>query len=471
MKMLMFKKLDAKIAVFVLFLLCFSSISGAKLTNKIDGIIGHPSQQKVQFAVKIIEARTGEIVYERDAHRAMVPASNMKIVTSAAALQYLGDDYEFTTTVGLLEDKLVVIGRGDPLLGDEKTDAKFGRGAGWLLDDIVEAVKQSDINSISDLVIDSTFFDASRVHADWPMDQLNRPYACEVCGLNYNGNCVRITARNVKGVVQLQTEPQTGYLSIVNNVKAVSNGSSAIGSYRNTGLNNITVYGNCRKPAGFDVAVERPASFFGFLLTERLNAGGIAASGQLMEKHVNIRKVKVLKEYSTPISQVLYRCNKDSFNLAAESLLKTISAKANRDANGSWQGGSELVCQYLNRLGIGSDEFCIDDGSGLSKKNKLSANAIVEVLLDTHKSKRWLIFKESLAVGGQDGTIRKYFKDKKYKGKILGKTGYIKGVKAFSGICDTDNGEFIFSILTNNSYNGKTRAAINDIVEAIIDAN
>jgi serine-type D-Ala-D-Ala carboxypeptidase/endopeptidase (penicillin-binding protein 4) len=231
------------------------------------------------------------------------------------------------------------------------------------------------------------------------------------------------------------------------------------------------VHGKCRESAGFDVAIERPAALFGVLLAERLNAGGIAAEGELMERHVNLRKVKVLKEYSTPISQVLYRCNKDSFNLAAESLLKTISAQANRGANGSWQGGSVLVSQYLNSLGIGSDEFCIDDGSGLSKENKLSANAIVEVLLNTYESERWQIFKGSLAVGGQDGTIRKYFKDKKYKGKIFGKTGYIKGVKAFSGICETGNGEFVFSILTNNSYNGKTRGAINDIVKAIIDAN
>ncbi len=467
----MFRKLNAKSAVFVLFLLCFCSVSGAKLVNKIDGIIARPSQKKVQFAVKIIEARTGKIVYERDSHRAMVPASNMKVITSAAALRYLGANYEFITTVGLLGDKLVVIGRGDPLLGDEKMDAKLGRGAGWIFDDIFEVVKQGDVNSISDVVIDGTFFDDSRVHGSWPIEQVNRPYACEVCGLNYNGNCVRITAKNVAGQVRLEMEPLTGYLNIVNKVKAIAKGSSAIGSYRNAGVNNITVHGKCRKSAGFDVAVERPAAFFGVLLAERFNAGGIATEGQLIERHVNLRKVKVLKEYSTPISQVLYRCNKDSFNLAAESLLKTISANANRGANGSWQGGGELVSQYLNSLGIGSDEFYIDDGSGLSKENKLSTNAIVEVLLNTYKSKRWQIFKESLAIGGQDGTIHKYFKDKKYKGKIFGKTGYIKGVKAFSGICNTDNGEYVFSILTNNSYNGKTRGAINDIVKAIIDAN
>ena len=169
---------------------------------------------------------------------------------------------------------------------------------------------------------------------------------------------------------------------------------------------------------------------------------------------------------------MFYRCNKDSFGLGAECLLKTISAQANeKKMNGSWQGGRALISRYLNSLSISDDEFYIDDGSGLSRENKLSANAIVEILSNTYNSPQWPIFKQSLAVGGRDGTVRKYFRDRRYSGKIFGKTGYINGVRAFSGICSTDNGEFIFSILTNNSRTSKTRKAINDIVKAVIDAN
>lgn len=468
----MFGLLSKKISVFIVYLLCFCSVSFASLGSKIDGIINRPSQKKIQFAVKIVKAATGKVVYERNGHQPMTPASNMKLVISATAMRYLGDDYEFTTTVGLLGDTLVVIGRGDPLLGDKATDAAFGRRENWLLDDIVEAVKQAGADSISGIIIDSIFFDDISVNPNWPISQLNRPYACQIGGLNYNGNCVRITATNVNGRVRLQVKPETAYLNIINKAKAVSKGSSAIGSYRNAGINNITVHGKCRKSAGFDVAIERPAGFFGFLLAERLNSAGISVQGQLIEKHIDTKGMNVLREYNTSIERVLYRCNKDSFNLAAESLFKTISAQANgKKMNGSWQGGHEVISKYLNSLSISSDEFYIDDGSGLSSKNKLSTNAIVKILLNTYKTKQWPIFKGSLAVGGQDGTARKYFKDKKYKGKIFGKTGYIKGVKAFSGVCETNNGEFVFSILTNNSYNGKTRAAINDIVKAIIDTN
>jgi D-alanyl-D-alanine carboxypeptidase/D-alanyl-D-alanine-endopeptidase (penicillin-binding protein 4) len=120
-------------------------------------------------------------------------------------------------------------------------------------------------------------------------------------------------------------------------------------------------------------------------------------------------------------------------------------------------------------LGVSRDQFYINDGSGLSRENRLSANAITKVLLDVYKSRNRKLYKDSLAVGGLDGTIRRYFKEEKYKGKIFGKTGYIDKVKALSGICSGRGGEYIFSILANNT-NGKTRGAINDIAKAIVDA-
>ncbi len=173
--------------------------------------------------------------------------------------------------------------------------------------------------------------------------------------------------------------------------------------------------------------------------------------------------------YKTPIADCLVRCNKDSFGLAAEALLKTISANMQPGKkNGSWADGREVIHRYLSGLGVDRNEFYIDDGSGLSKKNRLSSNAITKVLQDVYKSRTWKLYKDSFAVGGVAGTIRKYFKDARYKGRVFGKTGYIAGTKSFSGICDTASGEYIFSILTNKA-NGRTRTAINDIVKAIIN--
>jgi len=445
---------------------CFAS---AAFAGPFKAIVNRPSQKKVQFSVKIINASTGGTVFEHNAHKAMVPASNMKIITSAAALAYLGADYQFTTRIGLLGDTLVIIGGGDPLLGDEITDLKYARPADRLFADITEALKQKGIVYIDDIVADSTFFDDNRVHPNWPAAQLNQPYACETSGLNYNLNCIKINAANTNGRIKLTLTPPTSYIEIVNKVVAISKKTSAAGAYRTNKPNKLIVRGKCRKETAFDVAIERPAAFFGYLLYEHLTTAGIDIRGGFVEKFVKKAEMEILCSYTTPICDVLARCNKNSLGLAAEALVKTISAENTAGKiNGQWQHGFELIERYLLRLGIDGGEFRLDDGSGLSRQNLLTAHTITEVLLDVYEGPNRQFYIDSLAVGGVDGTIGKYFKDKKYKGRIFGKTGYIEGVKSFSGVCSTSRGDYIFSILTN-SANGQTRKAINDIAKAIID--
>jgi D-alanyl-D-alanine carboxypeptidase/D-alanyl-D-alanine-endopeptidase (penicillin-binding protein 4) len=451
--------------------LSFVGIAWGGLGRRIDGIIGQSSQKKVRFSVHIVKAGSGKTVYRHNAREAMVPASNMKIITSAAALKYLGPNYEYKTLVGLCGETLVVAGGGDPLLGDKATDDKYSREVGWIFEDIARSLKEKGVRSIKDIIVDSSIFDDERVHPNWPREELNRSYACEVSGLNFNGNCIDVSTNNSGGRVAIAVEPDTDFVKVVNKVTAIQRGKSAVGAYRNEELNKIVVRGKCRRQVGpFAVAIERPAAFFGYLLAEHLGRAGIDAKGQLFEKSVPREcKIKILREYKTPIADCLARCNKDSFGLAAEALLKTIGAAAGQGGNsGSWARGRELIERYMAGIGVDKGELNIDDGSGLSRENRLSAYAITKVLLDVYKSRNWKLYKDSLAAGGVDGTIRRYFKEEKYKGKILGKTGYIDKVKTFSGTCTVRGEDYIFSILANNT-NGKTRGAINDIAKAIVD--
>ncbi|MBA7611533.1 D-alanyl-D-alanine carboxypeptidase [subsurface metagenome] len=453
------------------FTLCLGSFAKADLAKRIDGIVSQSSQQKVQFSIHIVKADSGSMVYSHNARELMIPASNMKIIVTAAALKYLGPDYEYKTKVGLWGDTLVVIGSGDPLLGDEETDAKYGRERGWIFKDIAAVLKRNGIETIEDIIVDSSVFDDQRVHPSWPNEELNRWYACEVSGLNFNDNCIAITVEKNRGKVAIFIEPQTSFIKLINKVVPISKGSSAVGAYRNREPNKLTVRGKCKDKAGpFDVAIERPAAFFGFLLAENLAKEGINTKGQLIEKTLDdYSNFRLLAEYTTPIADCLARCNKSSLGLAAEALLKTIAATNNPDGkNGSWDRGRELIREYLLALGIDKSQFYIDDASGLSRQNELSAYAITTVLLNTYRSGNWQLYRDSLAVGGVDGTIARYFKEQKYKGKILGKTGYISGVKSFSGLCSTEEGDYIFSILANKA-NDKTRKAINDIAKAIIN--
>jgi D-alanyl-D-alanine carboxypeptidase/D-alanyl-D-alanine-endopeptidase (penicillin-binding protein 4) len=456
------------------FSISFVSAASAGLTERIDGIINQPLQKDVQYSIVIVKADSGEVVYSHNAKEAMVPASNMKVITTAAALKYLGPDYEFKTKVGLCGDTLVITGGGDPLLGDEVTDAKYQREPGWIFKDIAAALKQNNITAIKDIIVDGSIFDNERVHPNWPKEQLNQWYACEVSGLNFNDNCIAVTVKNINGNVTVSIRPETSFIKITNEVVPITEGKSAksaVGAYRNQTPNSISIKGKCQKQEGpFDVAIEKPAEFFGFLLRENLTGAGINVDGQILEKPMGEDcNFKKLTEYSTPISDCLARCNKNSLGLAAEALLKTIAAKAAPDGkNGSWAKGRELISGYMLELGIEKEEFHIDDGSGLSRGNRLSANAITKVLLDVYKGKNWEVYRNSLATGGVEGTIGKYFKEEKYKGKVFGKTGYISGVTSFSGICSGKGGEYIFSILANKTKGG-TREAINDIAKTIID--
>jgi len=448
---------------------CLWSVATADLAGRISDVLR--SQKNVRFSICIMEADSGRRIYSHNAREAMIPASNMKIIVTAAALKFLGPDYEYVTRVGLCGDTLVVVGSGDPLLGDAKNDQKHGREAGWIFEDIIHELEERDITVINDILIDTGVFDDERVHPSWPRAELNRWYACEVSGLNYNDNCVDVFAENEGVRVSVSIQPPTAYVEIINEVTPISSGKQAVGSYRTAEANRIIVFGKCKDKVGpFFVAIERPAAFFGFVLAEELRRAGIEVDGRIIEKTSTDSYDEDVAEYGTSIADCLTRCNRNSLGLAAEALVKTIAANSNPDKrNGSWQKGRELISQYLQDLGVGKDEFHIEDGSGLSRENRLSANAITKVLLRVYKSGNWQLYKDSLAVGGVSGTIHEYFKESEYKGKIFGKTGYIQGVKSFSGTCSVGQQDYIFSILAN-STNARTRRAINEIAKAILDS-
>lgn len=442
----------------------------ADLGSSIGQVLARPSEKLVQYGICIIDAHSGRKLYTRNADVPMVPASNMKLITTAATLHYLGPDYIYETTVALRGNTLVIIGSGDPLLGDRITDVKHGRQTDWIFQDIAQALIHNDVNSIQDIIVDTSVFDDERVHPDWPVAELNRWYACEVAGFNYSGNCVDITCSNKAGQIQVEIDPATRFLEVINQITPVSSGSDAVGAYRTDQLNRIILRGRCKDVEGpFRVAIERPAAFFAFLLAERLGQRHITVQGQVIEKGVgDLGDLRVLRTYETALGDCLARANKDSLGLVAEALLKTIAANANQNKNGSWAEGRRLISDYLSALHIKPGKFYIDDGSGLSRANKLSPDCITTVLHAMYKGRNRQIYQQSLAVGGVDGTISRYFTEPQYKGKIIGKSGYIDGVKSFSGYCSAAGRDYIFSIITDNA-NGPTREAVNDIAKAIVD--
>ena len=428
------------------------------------------SKQPNDYAIYIIKADSGTVAYSHNADKTLIPASNMKVITTAAAVKYLGPQFEYKTRVGISDSNVVVIGAGDPILGDAKTDKKYGRAPGWIFEQIAKALQDRGVKEVNDIIIDATVFDEQRVHPDWPAAELNHWYACEVSGLNYNTNCIQVTVENQNGHVTFSVEPPTSYVQITNNAQAISSGKGAVGTYRSQKPNQLTLKGKVSdKEEPFDVAIERPAAFFGTLLAENLGRSGITVRGHVVEKvFTNNAKLMPLTEFTTPLADCLQRANKNSLGLAAEALVKTIAAhETPGNKNGSWVKGAEVISKYLVSLGIPESQFHLSDGSGLSRQDRLSPQALVTVLRDLYRGPNWEFYKATLAVGGEEGTIARYFKEAKYRSNILGKTGYVSGVRSFSGVCLTANGPYLFSIISNKD--SLSREAVNDTAAAIID--
>lgn len=453
----------------VLFLFIALTAGGAarKETASVSELLRSINPAKEKISVTVVQADTGQTLFSHQSREPMIPASNMKLIVSAAALHYLGPDYAFETRIGLLGSHLVVIGGGDPLLGEP---GLHGPSAVSVFEQIAQDLLSQGVKTLDDVILDDTFFDSNRVHPHWPPDQLNRWYACEVSGLNFNRNCVHLTVRRGgKGAI-IEVDPPTQYVTIVNQVKLVSSGNSAVGAYRNKVPNVLTVKGTLNQSTGFDVAIENPAGLFGSLLLEKLAEKGIQVRGKLVQKYIKTDpNIRIFRVFRTPLSEVLNRSNKDSLGLAAEALVKTISAENTQGRiNGEWPHGLHLIRRYLLSVGIPEEQFVLKDGSGLSRENRLTSEAIVKVLQDMYQGPCRQIYESSLSQGGVDGTAERYFREPPYKGKIAGKTGFISGVRAFSGICHSPQGDFLFSILTEGG-GSQMRSKINDITKAVFD--
>ncbi len=442
------------------------------LAKRINGLLAAPALRRVQFSISIVRPATGETVYEKNPRRPLMPASNMKVITSAAAFETLGRDFSFSTRIGLCGDRLVVIGSGDPLLGYwDKDPGSGGFRLPEIIPDVVFRLRGMGIESISDIVLDTSIFDGQRVFPTWPRDQLRQKYACEVGGLNYNGNCVEISAVNRGGKVELQIDPPTDYIRLINSVSVGPGRRSWFSVIPTDSSRDLLIKGNCRTRVGpYAVAVENPALFFGDLIRAAAQQAGITVTGQVLEGDApEDCGFQLVAEQRTSMADCLRQMNKNSFGLAAEAFFKTLGALASPGGKGgSWANGQRAVAAYLRGLGIDDAEFVIADGSGLSRENRLTAGLLTRVLTHLSGQPDWEFYRSSLAVGGVDGTIEGHFWEPIYRGRVMAKSGYISTVRSLSGIARTSSGEFVFSFLANTAGGG-ARTAIDNAVKALVD--
>ncbi|HWB52624.1 MAG TPA: D-alanyl-D-alanine carboxypeptidase/D-alanyl-D-alanine-endopeptidase [Tepidisphaeraceae bacterium] len=453
-------------------MLTLAMIAQADLNRDVSAILHdrHLARTEVGVAIARLDTGRGRVVYSSNADVPHTPASNLKIITTSAALNRLGADFKFRTRLIQSGNDLVIVGDGDPTLGDPDLSSGGHASPTAVLQKWVQVLKQRGISSVNNVLVDDAVFDDVFYNPYWPANQYPRVYAAEVAGLSLNANCIDVTVRPESGRASYTLDPQTQYVDVRNS--CTTGRSTAVWLSRENGNNQLILRGTTARPETYSITIHDPPLYVGQVFADLLRANGISVSGHVRrERAGSIPGANVLAVYETPISAVIDRANKDSMNLYAESLCKRLGYAATGQS-GSWANGTAAVGEFLTRdAGVSAREFHLDDGCGLSHQDRISSNAILHVLMFDFYSRNRDIFLSSLAVAGKDGTLEHRFRRSSLDGRVFAKTGFVNGVSCLSGFVKTHTGQwYAFSIMFNNipMYSNSIYKPIQErIVEAI----
>lgn len=456
---------------------------GAPLDNTIARLIERTDLGGATVAVHAVEVASGRELVSYRAERDMIPASNMKLITSGMALAVLGSDYVFRTEIRVDESvdppRLVVIGAGDPALGDSVLleREEVGMTLDTLFDRVAKAVAAAGVERFSEIVIDDRVFDREFVHPAWPNDQLNRWYCAEVGGLNFARNVVTVYASPTSqgGSPITQVLPDTPWISLANRAQTDLRGSNTGWVSRPEPNDELTLFGRIRTRSEIEVAIHNPPTFAGRLFASELGKRGIPIDERrvrLAGPEESFEKARTVAAITTPIADVLGRINTDSHNLYAECVFKLAGHTVSGEP-GSWSTGAAVTRMLLSDA-LGPDaarSTVISDGSGMSRDNRVRAMTLTGWMrwIATDPA-RWAIFLDSLATPGE-GTLKSRFADGELSCQLTGKSGYLTGVYSLSGVLTepTSGRQVAFSILINDVPSGRQARNAKPLHEAIVE--
>jgi D-alanyl-D-alanine carboxypeptidase/D-alanyl-D-alanine-endopeptidase (penicillin-binding protein 4) len=459
--------------------LAVAAVATAGLPDEVAVLVRRSDLSAAEIAVSIRDADTRTTLVSLNDGRAMIPASNLKLLTTGAALHVLGPDFDFRTRLYLDGDRLVIAGDGDPGFGDPdlleliELGGETGIDVGTFVNLWVSAVTAEGLTGLSEVVVDDRVFDRTFVHPTWPADQLNRRYCAEVAGFNFHGNVLHFYPRPGTGSrPDLELfRPYVPWL-LINNRATTRTGvhdRNDVWIARKRGSNALTFHGNVKYPYRTEVPVtvhDMPL-FFARLLAERLREAGVEvgtyrAAGAADPEPAGRVIGPVIR---THISNAVTRCNTDSQNLYAEALLKRIGHAVTNEP-GSWVNGTAVV-RHVAHERLDDPNLAVTlvvrDGSGLSRENRIAAGTMTAWLSTFHGDERiGDMFISSLARAGETGTLARRFADVDLHGTVVhAKSGYINYVSCLSGYVTAPDGRRrCFSILVNDLHEpGSVRRA------------
>jgi D-alanyl-D-alanine carboxypeptidase/D-alanyl-D-alanine-endopeptidase (penicillin-binding protein 4) len=412
-------------------------------------------------AVCVVDVESGQRLFSREPDAPMAPASNLKLVTTAAALSLLGADHDFSTQLratatpdeaGTLHGDLVLVGGGDPCLREGLFSDTQGRDPVKVLADFVVAAGIKRVEGR--LLLDDGLFDREWLNPDWKAGDIGNDYAAPVSALSVHGNCLALEVQGRGATARLLTLAE-GYRVRDELTGSPKANTYDVGALRPDAEGVVRVQGRIGAavpPQLVRVPVIDPAALFGACLLAQLRAAGLEVTGGAqLQEGAGAAAPQLLGALASPLVNAVLLANKESDNNLADHLFKYLGAR--RGGEGSFSGGERAVKDWLkNSVGAATEAVVLRDGSGLSARDRITARLMTDVLVAMARrgDAAGQAFLRSLPVAGLDGSLRDRMREPPVLGAVRAKTGYIANVSTLSGYVRTESGRTLaFSVLIN----------------------
>lgn len=423
------------------------------------------------WGVMVVSLTRGDTVYSHNADELLLPASTMKLYTSAVALERFGPAHQFKTEVlrdgmvspdGTVLGNLVLKGAGDPSLSPRYSSWNVGVRP---LDSIADQVAKMGITHIrGDVVGDASAFDNERIPAGWRTRYLQAGYAARVSALSFNENLAHITVRPSTRGAQVAFGQQLSGLTLRSTVTVRPNSRSAsIRVWQDTLTQQFRVSGWIGARSGvrtYQVVVEQPERYVAAAFRAALEARGISVGGVTRTGEAAANAVRVTTWASPPLAQLVATMNGESNNHFAELLFRNASRTG--ESVGSAHIANESLRAFLtDRVGADPAAVYAADGSGLSTLDRVTPRSMVQLLGYTAAAPWGEVLRSSLPLAGRTETLRSRMKSTPAQGNLRAKTGTTAEVTSLGGYVTAKNGEQLaFSFIYNGRDLWRARAAI-----------
>jgi D-alanyl-D-alanine carboxypeptidase/D-alanyl-D-alanine-endopeptidase (penicillin-binding protein 4) len=449
-----------KIIVLCLLIFCFKTgYPQESLEFLTDSAFIHASVSALVQNVK-----TGEIIFELNSVKNLAPASIQKLITSAAALELLGPDYRFSTTLGytgiidnsgVLNGDIVIQGGGDPTLGS----VEFPEFYNGFLDKWLSEIKKTGIKEIKGRVItDDSYYDYNPVPPKWLWEDAGNYYGAGVYGLSLYDNVYEIHLKtsdsNSKPVIT-GIYPSESRIQLSNQL--IASGSSDYGfvfsaPYSNSGWLSGTVPVNSEDFV-LKASITDPPLLMARIINRKLKEAGIKVTNEPTTVRISQQKPEpvfpLITTFSPPLRNILKVMNHKSINLYAEHLVKELGKKFLNE--GSTAAGLKVIGNFLDKAGITQNYICLEDGSGLSHLNSFCAQDLTALLVYMEeKGRNFSDYLGTIAAAGE-GTLKYNFRDPVFSSKLRAKSGSMTRARSYAGYLKTNQGnDMAFCIMVNN---------------------